>query len=232
MKLITIQLSFYNQSEILKRHIRQWSAFPDSVKEKFSAFIMDDCSKTPADEVLAAMDLSGLDISIYRVEEDLYCNIAGVRNLGAKECQTEWMLVLDMDTMISSDTAMKMLRKAEASGPGMAYRFNRRVKDIGHEKHHLVHPAVCLIRKKDYWEAGGCDEDFVGNYGYTDPGFWYRAKDLIKVEECHDIYLDYIPEGQANINRDRKKNDKLFRSKKKSGDWSTDYIRFKWTKVK
>ena len=27
-----------------------------------------------------------MDISIYRVKEDLYCNIAGVRNLSAQEC--------------------------------------------------------------------------------------------------------------------------------------------------
>jgi len=232
MKRLTVNLSFYNQSETLIKHIHKWKAFPDNVKEKVSFFIIDDCSKTPAEEVVKDMDVSGLDISIYRVEEDLYCNIAGARNLGAKECRTEWMLILDMDTLVSSETVVQMLNKAEDSGQGLAYRFNRRVEDAGHEKHHVVHPAVCLIRKEDYWRAGGCDEDFVGNYGFTDPSFWHRSKDLIRVEECRDIYLDYLPEGQADINRDRKKNGKLFRSKKKSGAWSTDYIRFRWKKVK
>ena len=26
-----------------------------------------------------------------------------------------------------------------------------------------------------YWRAGGCDEDFVGNYGHTDVHFWHRV---------------------------------------------------------
>jgi len=232
MKQLTINLSFYNQNEILKKHVMEWKSFPVSVKDSLKFSIIDDHSKVPAEEVLKDMDVSDLDISIYRVEDDLYCNIAGARNLGAKECRTEWMLILDMDTLVSSEAAVEMLKKAEDSGPGVAYKFNRRVEDTGHEKHHVVHPAVCLIRKEDYWRAGGCDEDFVGNYGFTDPSFWHKSQGLIRVEECREIYLDYIPEGQADINRDRKKNSKLFKSKKKSGAWSTDYIRFKWRKIK
>ena len=26
-----------------------------------------------------------------------------------------------------------------------------------------------------YWRVGGCDEDFVGNYGHTDVHFWHRV---------------------------------------------------------
>ncbi|OEU13737.1 hypothetical protein FRACYDRAFT_269921 [Fragilariopsis cylindrus CCMP1102] len=39
-----------------------------------------------------------------------------------------------------------------------------------------------------YWTAGGCDEDFVGNYGYTDPHFFYRVEKhhSLKVINTHE----------------------------------------------
>ena len=37
------------------------------------------------------------------MKEDLFCNIAGVRNLGFNEMQTEWGLLLDMDTLVDND---------------------------------------------------------------------------------------------------------------------------------
>ena len=41
--------------------------------------------------------------------------------------------------------------------------------------------GMSLLRKKDYWNVGGCEEDLVGNYGQTDPIFWYRAKGKLKI---------------------------------------------------
>ena len=69
-------------------------------KKLFTFFIIDDCSKKDTLQILKDYDLSDLNISIYRVLDDLVCNIAGVRNLGATECQTEWMVILDMDTLL------------------------------------------------------------------------------------------------------------------------------------
>ena len=75
-----------------------------------------------------------------------------------------------------------------------AFKFNRTVPDDdNHIKNNKLHPAVCLIRKEDYWKIGGCDEDFVGNYGQTDPHFWYRAKGKITVKEKNNVYLLYYP---------------------------------------
>jgi hypothetical protein len=90
---------------------------------------------------------------------------------------------------------------------------------------------VCLIRKEDYWNIGGCEEDLVGNYGQTDPIFWYRAQGVVNVYVKKEINLLYYPDAEADINRDTSVNSKLFESKKVTQDWSTDFIRFTWIKL-
>ena len=231
MSMITINLSFYNQNEVLREHILGWKSWSDSLKEKFSFCIIDDCSKTKATDILSDIDLSDLNISIYRVKEDLVCNIAGVRNLSAKECKTEWMVILDMDTLVSEELATSMVSLCDVPS-GNCFKFNRRVPtDPYHVKNGQQHPAVCLLRLEDYWKVGGCEEDLVGHYGQTDPIFWYRAQGKLKVDVRMDMFLDYIPEGEAIINRDTSHNFGVFAHKSRTNTWSTDFVRFDWEKI-
>jgi len=234
MTLITVNLSYYNQSiDILKKHLEEWNKFPEHIKKKFVFFIIDDCSKIPINDILKGYNFEDLNIHLYRVLEDKYCNIAGVRNLGAKECNTPWMIILDMDTVINSDMAIQVVRKAEDNiNDNVVFKFNRKVPNIkNHVKHNQSHPAVCLIRKEDYWNIGGCEEDLVGHYGQTDPSFWYKSNGKVRIVIKKSINLLYYPEGESDINRDKKHNAKLFKDKVKNKNWSTDYIRFKWIKL-
>ena len=227
MSLITVNLSFYNQNDVLVKHVLGWKSWSKELKEKFSFCIIDDCCKTKAVDVLSEIDLSDLNLSIYRVQEDLVCNIAGVRNLSAQECKTEWMVILDMDTLISEELASSMIELCRAP-KGSCFKFNRRVpSNPYHPKNNQPHPAVCLLQLEDYWDVGGCEEDLVGHYGQTDPIFWYRASNVLTVHFRSDMYLDYIPEGEAVINRDTSHNQKLFEEKRRTHNWSTDFVRFK-----
>ena len=122
MRKITINLSFYNQEDILKKHIMGWCSWSKEVLKNFSFCIVDDCSKKLATEVLEDFDKSNLDLTILRVKKDLYCNIAGVRNLSAKECKTDWMVILDMDTIITQKLAKSMLNLINID-PGNCFKF-------------------------------------------------------------------------------------------------------------
>ena len=232
-KLITIILSYYNQNDFLKYHLNIWNEYPEHIRDKFTFFIMDDCSKENANDVLKNIDLKNLDLHIYRSKKDIYCNISGVRNLGAQQCQTDWLVLLDMDTIINLDLAESLLKLAFETNNNTTFKFNRKViNDSDHPKNNKVHPAVCLIRKKDYWDVGGCEEDLVGHYGWTDPSFWHKARGKVKVEECKKIYLIYHSDGEADIKRDHGHNRKVFKDKMRTNSWSKDYIRFKWEKIK
>tara|TARA_Y100000589_G_scaffold331879_1_gene387604 strand:- start:1322 stop:2020 length:699 start_codon:yes stop_codon:yes gene_type:complete len=231
MKKITINLSFYNQDKTLLEQVRGWLSWPPEIKKYYSFCIVDDCSKNNALKVLRDVDLSCIDLSIYRVKEDLFCNIAGVRNLAASLCETEWMMIIDMDTVVPVNLSRDILDLCN-SPPKYCYKFNRKViKNRFHIKNGKEHPAVCLIRKEDYWNIGGCEEDLVGNYGQTDPIFWYRATGKIKVEYKKNMFLNYLPKGSAKIKRNKYKNLKLFEQKKIDGNWSKDFIRFAWEKI-
>lgn len=233
MKELTFVLSYYNQQDVLKKHISFWKKYSPEYKEKTSFLIVDDCSKKSAIDVLKnEQDIDDLDIHLYRVKEDLFCNIAGVRNLGFKEMQTEWGLLLDMDTLVDNDMMKGLFILMKYKEKRAAYKFNRKVpKNPRHVKNGQFHPAITLIRREDYWFVGGCEEDLVGHYGQTDPSFWYRAKNKIKVYFCRDIFLTYDPEGECDMIRDTRHNTQLFEKKKKDNSWSTDFIRFDWEKI-
>jgi hypothetical protein len=231
-KSITVILSYYNQPKsTLIRHIEYWKTFEE--KRRFTFFIIDDASKQPVHELLKDIEYDDLDLHIYQVNQDLYCNIAGVRNLGAKECKTPYMVILDMDTVINDTMSLQLLELVQKnSNNKFAFKFNRHVpENTSYTKHNQPHPAICLIRKEDYWHIGGCEEDLVGHYGQTDPIFWYRARGVVDVYICKNINLLYFPDAEADINRDTTVNTKLFELKKVTQDWSTDFIRFDWKKV-
>ena len=233
-KLITINLSYYNQNKnILMKHIQYWHSFPQDVKDLMTFFIIDDGSKINISDLITNDDIAGLDVRIFRVKVDLLCNIGGVRNLGATECKTPWYMIIDMDTLINTKMATELIKIAqESTGKNHTFKFNRIVVDNpSHVKHMQPHPAVCLIRLHDYWVIGGCDEDFVGNYGYTDPHFWHRSAGKIKLMTKMDVFLEYDDEGESPINRDTRVNAELFESKKQKQNWSTNFLRFPYEEI-
>jgi len=206
-KKVTICLSYYNQKSALREIVLGWKSYPEKVKEAFSFSIVDDYSLTgTALSTIGDIDLSDLDLHIYRVEQDLYCNIAGARNLAVQECKTEWIVILDVDTIITNETSEQILSLAsvprECPLAKDGYKFSR--KNI-EGKTVQPHPATCLIRKEDYWKAGGCNEDLVGDYGGTDNFFWagWRAAEL-NVTTLRNVYVETGPRGTApGINREK-----------------------------
>ena len=109
MSLITVNLSFYNQNDVLVKHVLGWKSWSKELKKSFLSVLLMTAVKQKQ-LMFYEIDLSDLNISIYRVQEDLVCNIAGVRNLSAQECKTEWMVILDMDTLISEELASSMIQ--------------------------------------------------------------------------------------------------------------------------
>ena len=223
---VTFIYTYYNQVDMLRIQLENWQDYPPDMQEKIRFVIVDDGSKVAAREHIAE-DI-GLDLRIYRVMEDLYCNIGGARNLGTHVAETEWVLHSDMDHVIPSDAAQKIVGLA-SENQRKIYKFQRIDPETGKTK---IHPGTMLLSRSTYWEAGGCDEDFVGNYGQTDIHFFYRADQIIETEMREDIQMVIHRIGETSeIDRSPEKlepNARLFEEKKRTGNWSTDYMRFEW----
>ena len=61
---ITINLSYYNQEDVLVRHVQSWLDYDKEIRDKFSFCVVDDCSEVSAIDVLSGIDLSGIKIDI------------------------------------------------------------------------------------------------------------------------------------------------------------------------
>ena len=224
---LTFIVTYYNQGSMLSRLIDGWEAWPDEVKRRVKFIIVDDGSET---EAIDHAHPKTVDLSIYRVLEDKYCNIGGARNLGTKVAETEWILHTDMDHVTPPAAAAAMLQLVEKNDRKI-YKFIRQDRRTGVTK---IHPGTMLLTRSMYWEVGGCDEDFVGNYGQTDIHFFYRADQIVETEFREDIMLEFEEEGEAPV-IDRSKlepNAKLLEEKKEKGNWSDDYLRFEWERVR
>ena len=137
-------------------HLNYYKSYNEKYKNCIKLLIIDDCSKIGIDKLLTKNDIYGVNIDILQVTDDLYCNIAGVRNLAAKQCTTKWMMILDMDTLVSPILAgqiIEIIDKAETNQGlwNTIFKFNRKVPmNPTHEKNNIIHPAVCLVQKKHY----------------------------------------------------------------------------------
>lgn len=233
MKLITIILSYFNEDkEDIYRHLNNWNNFSESVKDQVSFIIVDDCSKIPINKMI---DNNNLDLSLYRILDDIKWNTSGVRNLGALQANTPYLLILDMDTVVDSNIIEQIIEICNNNiNKSIFFDFNRIVvNDANHPKNNQNHPAVCLIRKQDYWSVNGCDEDLSGNYGYTSNLFKIKLLgNNIKQESLRNISILYYAEAQKdNLDRNRKHNRNLFDKKRKNNKLPKKLIRFNWKKI-
>jgi hypothetical protein len=178
-KGITIALLYYARPSMLLHHLETLASYPLELQQQLTLLIIDDGSPIGL-RATDYMDRShfqttlSVRIRIARVTRDIAWNIGGARNLAFYLVDTSKVLLLDLDMMIPVETMTEVLTSPSWSTMNgtleLAHRFNRKRLNGKAQKH----PAVSVLDVASYWKSGGCDEDFVGQYGYTDVHFWHR----------------------------------------------------------
>jgi hypothetical protein len=257
-KALTFFLIYYNNVDYLAQQVHSWRHF--SHKAQIQFLIVDDGS---AAEHSAAhflqqqqQELADLDIVVYEIDQDLAWNIGGARNLGFHVATTEWVLLSDADIVVPPTTMEYILQQLllnNINNKNVIYRSFQRLR-----ADHVTlkpHPAVMVLTKSSYWRSGGCDEDFVGNYGWTDVHFFARAERTtnIQIQHVHkDMRTKKIPPLQelpdhvtcppqmtclepyagTKLAKDYKHNMKMSQKKERGRlPWARDYLRFTWKRV-
>lgn len=196
--MLTFIYSYFDNPGMLELHLETWKKYEDSVKEKLSIIIVDDCSqKYPAFPILNSK-VTGIFTRLYRVKVNIPWNLDGARNLAMKETATDWNLMTDMDRLVPEDSAIAALTMVTVQGN--YYRPNQVWMNGPSLKR--PHPNSFIIHRSDFWACGGYDEDFAGSYG-TDGNFRKNLNAVAKevyVENpyficCEQVVGDAITQG-------------------------------------
>lgn len=176
MKVVTLLYAYYNNPQMLRRHIVEWSKYDPTLLDRVNFIIVDDGSMdAPALDALAAERhfMGALDITVYRVQVDRPWGQDAARNIGMRNAETPWVLMSDMDHLLSFREFPKMFDFVERRAVRGNYYMPRRAR-VGGAPYH-PHPNTFVFHREDFWSMGGYDEDFVGFYG-SDGNFRKCAK--------------------------------------------------------
>ena len=217
---------------MLNKQLEIWKSYSDKLNNNIKFIIVDDCSQTLPDKTSLKLASSILDISLYRIIDDIFFNVPGAVNLGAFITDTSWFLKQDVDTIVPNESMERLLSVLSEDKQNIIYKYYR-VNGTKTSSPNKIAPGQFCIRKKDFWRIGGWDEDFCGNYGMNDPAFFFRARKLgYIIDERRDIEVYIDADGESNIERDVAANRNLFEQKTTGKTrWSTNCLRFNWDQI-
>jgi len=118
---------------------------------------------------------------------DIRWNQDACRNLGVDKAHTEWVLLTDMDHLVTVGLLQRVMYST--CDPKIAYRFSR-VSAPNMEPYKL-HPNSWFLTRKLYKRVGGYDERFAGYYG-TDGDFRDRLDAKAALVQLKE-YLIRVP---------------------------------------
>lgn len=176
MRRVTLCMAYYSNAGMLKEQFRRLRKLPAPLKDQIAVIVVDDGS--PDGEAVGE-DI-GCPLSIFRINVDVRWNQDAARNIAVENSDTQWVLLTDMDHIVSVAAWRRVLeRKLHKT---LVYRFSRTTLEAtGKETPYKPHPNSWLMTRKMYDLIGGYDERFAGHYG-TDAEFRDRVAQTTVME--------------------------------------------------
>lgn len=202
MSLITLILPYYHNMGMLEKQCEVINSYPESVRANLELIVVDDCSAFNARAEKAIQDI-GLKFNIasfklYRILTDLRWNWLQCRNLGAKEADSDFLLLTDIDHLVLPATMAWLMSNANENyfKSNRFYTFDRvdyeNNKPYDKLKRYKPHPNSYFMSKKLYWAIGGYDETFSGNYG-TDGMYKRRCLEHASETILAGLHIARVP---------------------------------------
>lgn len=246
MTMISLVMPFYLNRSMLELQAREWARWSPKAKAQIEIIIVDDGSPEPAADVDLGCTVP-IELSIYRVTEDRPWHQHAARNLGAHVAQGPWLLLTDMDHVLTAHNADALLKRLGKLDPGTAYFLHRIEASTGLATLAAdgitpkPHPNSFVMTRDLYWQAGGYDEDFCGIYG-TDGLFKSRLfqladEGLIKHVALTRYWREIVPDASTTTlprKEGRKPGDKeavALRKKAEGREGQITTLNFPWERV-
>ncbi len=243
---LTIVMPYYMNPGMLSLQYAIWAAYPNDIKDSISVILVDDGS--PEGHAIDVSRPEGLPaLSIYRVLEDRPWHQHAARNLGAHVAGEGWMLLTDMDHVLTEENALALLKRIRLQklDEGAVYMLARVEADTGlptkQNGNLKPHPNSFVVTRETYWVVGGYDEDFTGIYG-TDALFRMRAFTNAKQGHLNKVALtrywsELVPDASTTTlprkeGRDPLARDRIMYAKRARGEENViKVLQFPWERV-
>jgi hypothetical protein len=186
MRRVTLCMAYYKNAGMLAEQFKRIRQLPESLRDQISVVVCDDGS--PDGE--AKGEPIGCPLSIFRIGVDVRWNQDAARNICVANSDTQWLLLTDMDHIVSLAAWKRILE--HKLHKTLVYRFSRTTLEPDRkETPYKPHPNSWLMTRKMYELVGGYDERFAGHYG-TDAEFRDRVVRTTVVEML-DEHLIRVP---------------------------------------
>lgn len=197
---VTFIYPYYENPEFLAKQAAVWANYPDALRAHLSVVVVDDGSPSRhAEQAIMWSDLKlHLDgrVRMFRIEVDVRWNWLAARNIGAKMASTEWILMTDMDHVVTEDALRASL--CGRLDLKTIYRFSR----VGTKT--TPHPNSWLMTRDMFWRIGGYDESASGFYG-TDGEYRRRCAAAAPVKILREALEHHEFEDDASTETYKRK---------------------------
>lgn len=174
MNEITLVYPYYRNPSTLNYQVARWNDLPHWMHAQLTVRVVDDGTPDHAEQPNHILEHCRVPTQLYRILKDKPWNQHGARNLGAHVAphDDDWLLLTDMDIVVP-ETVLCFLLQGRLDRDAH-YFFGREFADGRPDKSHC---NSFLVTKKNFWAAGGYNEDFCGTYGGD--GIFTRALERI-----------------------------------------------------
>lgn len=173
---LSIIFPYYRQPQMLKKQLDIWKTYDKDVE----IILVDDGSNEneSAENVIKNSDFLPKNFQLFKILIDLPWNHAAARNIGAKYAKSEWIVLMDLDHLLTNEELNKLY--SISLSDDTVYDFQRKGFKSGNPK--KKHTETRLLKKELYWRVGGYNETFSGAYGLSRQAF-VNNLNLLKQDE-------------------------------------------------
>ncbi len=224
-KHVTVIYPYYMNAQFFAHQVAGWMKYPDDVCAWASIIVVDDGSPAPAKR---PPDLP-VQLQMFRIQEDRRWNWLAARNIGAHHAPEGWILLTDMDHVVTAETMHALIYGIH--DPRVVYALSRN-EHTGEAIQ--PHSASFLMTRQMFWAIGGYDEALSGHYG-TDGEFRRRIVKHAPIHVLTDALVRYEHVDDASTTRYLRKQpeDAAVADiiKSRTSDWRPKVLSFPYQEV-
>ena len=200
---------FYNQPEMLKKHLEHWESYPNSVQK----IIVDDCSKQK--KLPAGIPN---DICVYRITDDIQWNQTGARNLLYFCSEKLITFSSDIDHVLPCQSLLKLASLDFDSELSVHFLDRQFISLKNISVRRKMHSSFAL-HTNTYMALSGHCEELAGNYGGVDASWTALCKKYLNYYWNYEIkvlnfsFSDIEDRNVSVLSRNPRYNLKMIKSR-------------------